>query len=175
MTPYIALSSTGHRSRGRGRTRAPPQQPRPLKALDPGQAAGLLAWQGMGYARAAELNRYPGPKHVLELADALELTPAQMEATQALRAQVLEQARALGAGLVAAGTELEALFSGGTASHAEAAAVLERISQLQSRLRGVHLAAHIDQRELLTAGQVERYVQLRGHDQGLGGHRHHAH
>ncbi len=31
----------------------------------------------MGLALAAELNGYPGPAHVIELADSLELTEAQ--------------------------------------------------------------------------------------------------
>ena len=35
--------------------------------------ADLRAGRGMGLALAAELNGYPGPAHVLELADKLDL------------------------------------------------------------------------------------------------------
>src|SRR5690606_6995496 len=39
------------------------------------EVTGLLEGQGMGMAWPAELHGYPGPLHVLELADALDLTP----------------------------------------------------------------------------------------------------
>lgn len=44
-------------------------QTRPIKALSDEQIADLQAGRGMGLALAAELNGYPGPAHVLELAD----------------------------------------------------------------------------------------------------------
>ena len=44
-------------------------QARPIKALSEQQVADLAAGRGMGLALAAELNGYPGPSHVLELAD----------------------------------------------------------------------------------------------------------
>jgi len=46
-------------------------QSRPLKALLDAQIADLRAGRGMTLALAAELNGYPGPLHVIELADAL--------------------------------------------------------------------------------------------------------
>ena len=41
---------------------------RQVKALSEQQVADLRAGRGMGLALAAELNGYPGPMHVLELA-----------------------------------------------------------------------------------------------------------
>ena len=38
----------------------------------------------MGLALAAELNGYPGPRHVLDLADQLGLTPEQQVEAQRL-------------------------------------------------------------------------------------------
>src|SRR5271156_3926919 len=52
-------------------------QSRPIKALSDQQIADLKAGRGMGLALAAELNGYPGPSHVLELATELGLTDAQ--------------------------------------------------------------------------------------------------
>src|SRR5258705_2327164 len=52
-------------------------QARPIKALSEQQVADLGAGRGMGLALAAELNGYPGPSHVLELADKLELSADQ--------------------------------------------------------------------------------------------------
>ncbi|MGH7485986.1 MAG: hypothetical protein ACREMY_10365, partial [bacterium] len=42
------------------------QQSREIKALSQEEAAGLLAGKGMGFAKAAELNGFAGPAHVLE-------------------------------------------------------------------------------------------------------------
>ncbi|MEX2355984.1 MAG: hypothetical protein WD535_03015, partial [Thermaerobacterales bacterium] len=49
-------------------------QDRSIRALSPEQVEGLLEGQGMGYALAAELNHFPGPVHVLDLAKQLDLT-----------------------------------------------------------------------------------------------------
>src|SRR5260370_16500810 len=52
-------------------------QTRPIKALSEQQMADLSAGRGMGLALAAEFNGYPGPVHLLELADKLDLSPDQ--------------------------------------------------------------------------------------------------
>src|SRR5207237_471701 len=50
---------------------------RPIKALSDDDVANLRAGRGMGMALSAELNRYPGPSHVLENDAALGLTDSQ--------------------------------------------------------------------------------------------------
>jgi hypothetical protein len=45
------------------------QQTRSIKSLSEEDIAALLNGEGMGMAKAAELNGYPGPKHVLTLAN----------------------------------------------------------------------------------------------------------
>ena len=59
-------------------------QTRPIKALSDQQIADLKAGRGMGLALAAELNGYPGPLHVLELADKLDLSAEQRSSVQRL-------------------------------------------------------------------------------------------
>lgn len=59
-------------------------QSRPIKALSEQQVADLGAGRGMGLALAAELNGYPGPSHVLELAEKLELSADQRASIQRL-------------------------------------------------------------------------------------------
>src|SRR6187431_528451 len=49
-------------------------QARPVKALSDKDIADLKAGRGMGLALPAELNGYPGPLHVLELATPLGLS-----------------------------------------------------------------------------------------------------
>jgi hypothetical protein len=57
-------------------------QTRPVKALSEQQVSDLRAGRGMGLALAAELNGYPGPMHVLELADRLDLSADQRAKVQ---------------------------------------------------------------------------------------------
>ena len=62
----------------------PECRPRSIKALSEQQVNELGAGRGMGLALAAELNGYPGPSHVLELADKLELSADQRAKVQRL-------------------------------------------------------------------------------------------
>ena len=55
---------------------------RHIKALSHEDIQGLREGRGMGFALAAELNSYPGPKHVLEMADVLKLTVDQRTKVQ---------------------------------------------------------------------------------------------
>jgi len=50
---------------------------RTVKVLSEQQITDLKTGRGMGLALAAEFNDYPGPSHVLELADALQLSDEQ--------------------------------------------------------------------------------------------------
>ena len=145
---------------------------RQIKALAPERIEGLLAGKGLGYARAAELNGIPGPMHVLELADALELSPQQRSATQALYTQVLDQARPLGAQLVEAEAALDALLRSGRADADQVLVQLQRIAGIEARLRHVHLAAHLAQEPLLTPAQVQTYSALRGYHGPAPAHGH---
>lgn len=148
------------------------QQHRPIKALSEAEIQGYLNGAGMGYARAAELNHYPGPMHVLELADSLALSPDQLARTQALFDAVKDEARRLGREVVAKERELDRLFADAQADDANVRALLEEIALLQARLRGAHLRAHIAQRDVLSAGQIARYDELRGYTSGNGVHGH---
>ncbi len=49
------------------------EQSRSIKSLSKEDVADYIDGKGMGFAKAAELNGYPGPKHVLELAEQLAL------------------------------------------------------------------------------------------------------
>lgn len=146
-----------------------------IKALTPEQVQGYLDGRGMGLARAAELNGYPGPAHVLELADQLELSPGQREQTETLFRAMQADARALGAQLVEAETRLDQLFAQGLARHESITPVLDRIASLQGSLRALHLETHLAQAKLLEPDQVDRYNRLRAQlrtSAGAPGHHH---
>ena len=142
------------------------QEQRPLKALSPDEVSGYLAGAGMGLAKAAELNHYPGPRHVLDLAADLELAPGQRAEVQAVFERMQAAARELGARLVAEETALDQAFAGGTITSPELDRRLELLGALQGRLRATHLRAHLETRALLTPAQLERYDELRGYAGG---------
>jgi hypothetical protein len=139
------------------------QQSRDIKALSDEEVQGYLAGAGMGFARAAELNRYPGPMHVLELADALALSPQQRASLTDLMSRHKQEARTLGADVVRLERELDALFAGRSATAAGVDARLAQIGAAQARVRGSHLKTHIETTALMTPAQIERYAQLRGY------------
>jgi Spy/CpxP family protein refolding chaperone len=142
------------------------QELRSIKSLSDDEVQDLLAGRGMGLAKTAELNRYPGPAHVLDLADRLGLTPDQKARTEALFKRMETDARDLGRAMVDQETTLDRLFASRRITRAQLAATLEQIGRLQGRLRQVHLEAHVAQAEILTAEQVRRYDDLRGYGTG---------
>ena len=76
------------------------QEARDIKAVSMEEISAYLSGKGMGLAKAAELNGYAGPAHVLELAQDLALTPAQRARTEALLATMTAKAVLLGQTLV---------------------------------------------------------------------------
>ncbi len=132
-----------------------------------------LEGAGMGYARPAELNHFPGPMHVLELADPLKLTREQRAATKSLMDTHKAQARALGAEVVAAERELEQLFRGGKVDEAALARAARSAAALEGEYRLSHLETHRRMRDLLDAEQVKRYDELRGYASGKAHHHKH--
>ncbi|MDX1540083.1 MAG: hypothetical protein R3349_01640 [Geminicoccaceae bacterium] len=151
-------------------------QTRPIKALSDEQIADLRAGRGMGYALAAELNGYPGPVHVLEHAEALDLSPTQRRHTERLFREMQAEAVALGERLIGLEAELERLFAEGVADPATVEAASRDASIVEGALRATHLRYHLVMRDLLTAEQMRRYTSLRGYtgpEQGHGrGHGH---
>jgi Spy/CpxP family protein refolding chaperone len=152
------------------------QQMRPVKALSTEDIAALLKGEGMGMAKAAELNGYPGPRHVLDLTVQLKLTPDQHRQIEAVFDRMSAAARPLGAELVERERTLDRLFQNGGISPNRLTAETAGIGELQGRLRSVHLSAHLETRALLTADQITVYQHLRGYG-GQGApmqHRHHG-
>ena len=128
--------------------------------LMPRQERMLREGRGMGLARAAEINGYPGPRHVLEQAETLELTGEQRAATAELMARVREQAPALGEKILAAEAELNAMFAEGGVTGEAMEEKLAEIAELNAELRAVHLNAHLDQAALLTDAQKAAYQPM---------------
>jgi Spy/CpxP family protein refolding chaperone len=147
--------------------------PGTIKALSDAEIAALLKGDGMGFAKAAELNGYPGPKHVLDLAEQLKLTETQREHTHAIFDRMSAAAKPLGAELVERERLLDQLFQNGEITPVRLAAETLAIGELQGRLRSVQLAAHLETRALLNPDQITLYRQLRGYGNAMAPMHHH--
>ena len=147
-------------------------QSRPIKALSAEDIAGLRAGNGMAMAMPAELNRYPGPMHVLENAKALGLSAEQIAALTQRRDAMRTEAIVLGEQVLAGEGELDTLFRSGTANAAAIERITAKLGDLRGRLRAVHLRTHLDTRASLTEAQIATYQSLRGYDSPASDVRH---
>ncbi len=136
---------------------------RPVKSLSLQEIESFRSGQGMGFAKVAELNHYPGPKHVLELAKELDLSPSQVAETEALFEEMRLGAVVLGEELLEAEMALDQDFSRGPISPESLESALLNIGRIRAQLRYVHLEAHLRQQALLTAEQVAKYDETRGY------------
>lgn len=153
------------------------QESREIKALAAEDVESYLAGKGMGLAKAAELNGYPGPSHVLSLAGELGLSPEQKQRTEALFNAMEAKAKEIGRSLVDEERRLDELFASRSITPESLARSLKRIGELQAQVRQAHLESHLAQIEILTPEQVASYMKLRGYGDmtkthGHSGHKH---
>lgn len=149
-------------------------QTRPIKALSDDQVADLKSGRGMGLALAAELNGYPGPSHVLELADKLALSADQRTKVQHLFDSMKAEALPVGGKLIEQESELDRLFASRTVTPDSLKKATVGIALTQGELRETHLKYHLFTVALLNQDQIRRYSELRGYSDGHPrGMRHH--
>lgn len=134
-----------------------------IKSLSPQDIQHYLSGGGMGFAKIAELNGYPGPKHVLELAAELQLTAQQKNETVHLMQEMYNKAKPIGKKIVEKEAELNELFESKKINSKQLADLIEKISQLQGQYRFVHMETHLKMEKLLTTEQIEKYNILRGY------------
>lgn len=136
---------------------------REVKVLSAEQMADLREGRGMGLSLPAELNGYPGPKHVLELTDGLGLTPVQRQKTTELFDLMKVEAVTLGARLITEEHALETLFTATGATLDATKQAVDTVARTQGELRFVHLKYHLLMAAALTPAQSRRYAELRGY------------
>ena len=146
------------------------QERRDVKALSADEVAGYLSGAGMGFAKVAELNHYPGPMHVLELEDELGLTDAQRRRVEASFKEMKAEATRLGERLVEEERALDALFAGGDAAEADVRDLIDEIGCLRAGVRHAHVRAHLQTKEVLSPEQVAAYDAKRGYDGAVHQH-----
>ena len=135
--------------------------------------AALKGGQGWGLARPAEMNGWPGPRHVLDLAEPLGLDAEQRAQVEAIFDAMQAEARRLGPAYIEAERALDAAFVSGEIDPTRLDALLADAADARAALRAVHLRAHMATAPLLTRHQRHTYMRLRGHYSGHGtGHGH---
>jgi hypothetical protein len=137
------------------------QQGRSIKALSDDNIAALRKGEGMGTAKAAELNGYPGPKHVLDLAQQLQLTDVQRREVQGIFDRMSAAARPLGGELIAQEKVLDRLFAKRDITPdrlASATAASCRVDCARCIYRRISKT-----RAVLNRDQIARYKRLRGY------------
>jgi Spy/CpxP family protein refolding chaperone len=147
---------------------------REVKTLSSERQEGLRRGAGLGYALAAELNGYPGPMHVLELADQLGLDADQKSRVQRAFEKMRKEAIAAGEALIAAEAHLDRLFALKQVSYDRIDAQTAVAAGQEARLRAIHLKAHLEMAEILTPEQTESYNRLRGYVKAEGNHTGHG-
>lgn len=139
------------------------EEHRPLASFSQAEVESLRKGDGMGFAKLAELNHFPGPKHVLDMADSLDLSPSQVTATRQLYIEMKEKAVNLGEKLLAAELLLDKSFEDESITDKKLESALRDIGNIRSQLRYTHLEAHLRQKRILSAEQVAIYDTIRGY------------
>jgi Spy/CpxP family protein refolding chaperone len=133
------------------------------KTLSADEVQGLLNGDGMGMARAAELNHYPGPRHVLDLTSQLQLSEAQRSKAQQIYDRMHDEAIHLGRAILFKEEELDNTFKKDEVDSNKLKTLVMETARLRGELRLVHLFAHLEMKRVLSRGQIEKYDELQGY------------
>jgi Spy/CpxP family protein refolding chaperone len=135
----------------------------PIRGMTLDEIADLETGAGAGFARAAELNGYPGPRHILDLQDELDMTPDQLEQVESLFDEMNAAARGLGEEILEMEADLELAFSEGAIDETSLEMKVTALAAKYGELRLLHLQTHLVSIEILTSEQVSFYNELRGY------------
>lgn len=147
------------------------QEERRIKALSDADIKGLKQGSGTpfnGMAKPAELNGVPGPRHVLDMADAgrLDVTEEQLNRIRAIYDKMREEAIVLGEKLLSVEQEIDEGFKNKAITEGVLQEKIEASADVYADLRYTHLKTHLQMLEVLDEGQVQRYNELRGYTDG---------
>jgi len=139
------------------------EEKREIKSLSETDIEELKNGKGWGLAKAAELNGLPGPAHLLEMKEEIHLSAKQIRVIEDLYKKMKQEAIPLGLELIELERELNNHFSNRTITDELLGILLERIAQIQKKLRYVHLSTHLETPNILTPEQIALYNKLRGY------------
>jgi hypothetical protein len=148
------------------------QEARDIKSLSDNDVQSLQNGTGEafgGMAKLAELNGYPGPRHVLDMASELQLTDRQRIEIEMIYQNMSNKAKSIGAAIIAIEQDMDEAFANKTITQENLKLMLDKSADLYGQLRFVHLSAHLDAVQMLTIEQVQMYNTMRGYDSGTTG------
>jgi len=159
LIPTFAFSVAdhSHKSKYAG------EEKREIKSLSATDIEELQNGKGWGLAKAAELNGVPGPAHLLEMKDEIDLSAKQIRAIENLYKKMKQEAIPLGLELIELERELNDHFASQTITDELLRQILQRIAQVHRQLRYVHLSAHLHTPDILKSEQITLYNKLRGY------------
>ncbi len=158
LTATWALAQHGHTTSPYAHT-----QSAEFATLTPDEVRELRNGEGMGLARAAELNSFPGPRHLLDLKAKLDLNEGQVTRIEAIHTKMKTRAIAKGKDILRAERHLANLFASGRPTATEMSRMTKHLGIIRGQLQAIHLLAHIESTRELTARQIKRYDRLRGY------------
>jgi hypothetical protein len=136
---------------------------REIKSLSEQDIEELRRGGGWGLALPAELNGRPGPAHLLELREELELSPDQVDAITALHDEMRAAAIDAGERFIAAEAALSDAFVAADLSEEALRDLLAEAAETRADLRFIHLSQHLATPELLGDTRSQRYSVVRGY------------
>lgn len=145
------------------------QEVRDIKSLSDKDVQSLQNGTGEafgGIAKQAELNGYPGPRHVLDIASELQLTDQQRMEIELIYQNMSKKAKSIGVGIITIEQDIDRVFADKTINEENLKLMLDKSGDLYGQLRFVHLSAHLDTMQILTIEQLQMYNKIRGYDSG---------
>jgi len=139
------------------------QEKREIKSLSEEDIKELSTGSGWGLAKVAELNGLPGPKHILEMKEEIELSPLQEQGIMKLFKAMNGRAVELGYVFIGLEKELNNRFATKTIDEKVLRELLEKLSKTYMELRFAHLSTHLKTPDILSKDQIEKYNRLRGY------------
>jgi hypothetical protein len=139
------------------------EEKREIKSLSATDIEELQNGKGWGLAKAAELNGVPGPVHLLEMKEEIDLSAEQIRAIEDIYTNMKQEAVPLGLELIELERELNNHFANRTITNELLRQILQKIAQVHGQLRYVHLSAHLKTPDILKSEQITLYNKLRGY------------
>jgi Spy/CpxP family protein refolding chaperone len=144
------------------------QQHQSIKSLTPEDINGLRSGSGTpfnGMAKPAELNGYPGPRHVLDAHEAgeFELTDDQLNIIQKLFDDMQQTAIPLGEKIITLEKQIDNAFKEKNVTDDSLKELINKSAEIYAELRYTHLKTHLQMVSILTDEQVQHYNELRGY------------
>jgi len=142
------------------------EEKREIKSLSAADIEELQNGKGWGLAKAAELNGMPGPVHLLEMKEEIDLSAEQIRTIEDIYKKMKQEAIPLGLELIALERELNNHFANRTITDELLSQILQKIAQVHRQLRYVHLSTHLKTPDILKSEQITIYNKLRGYSSG---------